>query len=58
MRYDHSLDQSSLDELGFRDVKSEEIIRMDNVEAAEAFGRIGQAIARIQVRLSHFEGFS
>lgn len=57
MRYNAELTQRGLSDLGLSDIRPEDVEALDSVEHIPELQRVGVAVAKRDVKESHFAGF-
>ena len=57
MRYNAELTTEGLSQLGIQDIKPEDVRPLDEVERIPEMQRVGQAIAKVEVKPTQFDGF-
>jgi hypothetical protein len=58
MRYNAELTRGGLDGLGLTDIQPKNVQKLDSVKHVGDLQRVGQAAARQQVKVAHFDGFA
>jgi hypothetical protein len=58
IRYNADLSQKGLDDLGLNDIEATAVQKMDAVGQIENLSRVGQMVAKNEVRIEHFGNFA